>query len=129
MRPGRSRYEWKMEMDDERSIARLAESDLPGYIAIRRREAVLALAALGHKKRLDLFLAIAQVGRRGMSSGAVVKAMRLPITTISFHLSQLHKAGLIERHRQGRYVKYTISGKKIDRLVHFLQAWGRGADL
>jgi ArsR family transcriptional regulator len=116
-------------MDDEGSIAGLIVSDLPGSIAIRRREAVLALAALGHKKRLDLFLAIAQVGRRGMSSGAVVKVMRLPITTISFHLGQLHKAGLIERRRHGRYLNYTVNRRKIDQLALFLQARGKDADL
>jgi DNA-binding transcriptional ArsR family regulator len=67
--------------------------------AVRRHK------ALGHPVRLRILLMLREGPLCGCQIGAVVK---LAASTVSEHLSELKKAGLVVEKKDGRWVKYRL---------------------
>ena len=72
------------------------------------KEAVLGFAALAQETRLRLVRVLASCTPQGMSAGELAAELGQLASTLSFHLSALEQAGLIQSTRQGRYVVYTV---------------------
>ena len=81
---------------------------------------VSALSALAQEHRLALFRLLVQVGEDGMSAGAIADALRVPNSSLSFHLSALTKAGLIRQARQSRSLIYSADYATMNDLVGYL---------
>ena len=82
--------------------------------------AVEALAALAQEHRLALFRLLVQAGDRGMAAGAIADALGVPNSSLSFHLNQLRKAGLILQERQHRSLIYRANYPAMNGLVAYL---------
>ena len=82
--------------------------------------AINALGALAQEHRLALFRLLVQAGPDGMAAGAVAGALGVPNSSLSFHLAQLSRAGLIEQRRDGRSLIYSADYRAMDRLVGYL---------
>lgn len=82
--------------------------------------AVNALGALAQEHRLRLFRLLVRAGRGGMPAGAIAERLGVPNSSLSFHLTQLQRAGLIAAERQGRSLVYRADFAAMDRLVAFL---------
>ena len=59
--------------------------------------AIVALGALAQEHRLALFRLLVQAGDDGMAAGAIAEALDVPNSSLSFHLAQLSRAGLIRQ--------------------------------
>ncbi|HET9336809.1 MAG TPA: metalloregulator ArsR/SmtB family transcription factor [Sphingomicrobium sp.] len=81
---------------------------------------VNALSALAQEHRLDLFRLLVQAGEQGMSAGAIADALGVPNSSLSFHLAQLTKAGLIRQERQSRSLIYSADYAAMNDLVGYL---------
>ena len=82
--------------------------------------ASVALSALAHEARLRVFRALVQQGPEGLPVGDINKRVRIPATTLSFHLAQLSHAGLVTSRRQGRSIVYAANYKGMYDLMDFL---------
>lgn len=82
--------------------------------------ALSALAALAQEHRLALFRLLVQAGETGMAAGAIADALDLPNSSLSFHLSHLHRAGLIRQERLGRSLVYRANYGAMDSLIAYL---------
>ena len=82
--------------------------------------AVGALGALAQDHRLALFRLLVQAGPSGMAAGAIAESLAIPNSSLSFHLAQLHSAGLIVQRREGRSLIYSADYDAMDRLVAYL---------
>ena len=82
--------------------------------------AVSALGALAHEHRLALFRLLVQAGERGVPAGAIADALGVPNSSLSFHLGQLHRAGLIKQERQHRSLIYSADYAAMNGLVGYL---------
>ena len=82
--------------------------------------AIAALAALAHDVRLRAFRLLVTVGPSGLPSGDIAGALGVPPTGMSFHLTSLERAGLLEARRQGRRVFYAVHYETMRRLLAFL---------
>jgi ArsR family transcriptional regulator len=82
--------------------------------------AVAALAALAQEHRLALFRLLVQAGREGMAAGAIADSLGLPNSSLSFHLAQLNRAGLIGQRRRSRSLIYTANYPAMNALVAYL---------
>ncbi|WP_310468214.1 metalloregulator ArsR/SmtB family transcription factor [Sphingomonas sp.] len=82
--------------------------------------ATAALAALAQEHRLALFRLLVQAGTDGMSAGAIAAALGIPNSSLSFHLAQLRRAGLVEQERRHRSLIYRADYAAINALVGFL---------
>jgi ArsR family transcriptional regulator len=81
---------------------------------------VNALGALAQEHRLALFRLLVQAGEQGMSAGAIADTLGLPNSSLSFHLAQLTKAGLIRQERQSRSLIYSADYAAMNNLVGYL---------
>jgi ArsR family transcriptional regulator, arsenate/arsenite/antimonite-responsive transcriptional repressor len=84
------------------------------------RQAVTSLAALAQETRLRIFRLLAAHGPDGVTAGELAEALAIPPNTLSFHLHQLSRAGLVGSRRDGRFVNYTVEPGGIRDLLAFL---------
>lgn len=82
--------------------------------------AITALGALAHEHRLALFRLLVQTGEKGMPAGAIAEALDAPNSSISFHLRQLSRAGLVRQERRHRSIIYSADYAAMNALVGYL---------
>ena len=90
---------------------------------MKREDAEQSFAALGHPIRFEALLLITQAGHDGVAAGDIAKSLRLPLTTLSFHLGKLLKSDLVKRQRAGARVIYSANRPKLRQMAQFLGAW------
>lgn len=83
-------------------------------------DVVRALSALAQPVRLQVFRALVVAGPEGMTPGALVEAVAVPATSLSFHLKELTHAGLISQERQGRNLIYRAAFDRMNALIGYL---------
>jgi len=81
---------------------------------------VEALSALAHEGRLHLFRTLVRQGPAGLKPGQLAKACGMPDSTLSFHLAQLLRAGLVSRRRAGRTLIYAADFGTMNALLGYL---------
>lgn len=84
------------------------------------QSAIAALGALAQEHRLALFRLLVQAGAPGMPAGAIAEALGVPNSSLSFHLAQLSKAGLVQAERRHRSIIYRADYAAMNRLVGYL---------
>lgn len=82
--------------------------------------AVEALGALAQEHRLALFRLLVQAGHAGMPAGRIAEALGVPNSSLSFHLAQLRRAGLVTQERRHRSLIYRADYAAMNRLVAYL---------
>ena len=82
--------------------------------------AIEALGALAQEHRLALFRLLVQAGDNGMPAGAIAGKLKVPNSSLSFHLAQLRKAGLILQERQHRSLIYRANYAAMNALLDYL---------
>lgn len=82
--------------------------------------AIEALSALAQEHRLALFRLLVQAGEQGMAAGAIADALGVPNSSLSFHLAQLNRAGLISQERRHRSLIYRANYEEMNALVGYL---------
>lgn len=83
-------------------------------------EIISALEALAQEHRLSVFRALVQAGPSGLTPSHLSDALEIPAPTLSFHLAQLKRAGLVTVTRQGRSLTYVAAYDTMNGLIAFL---------
>jgi ArsR family transcriptional regulator len=84
-------------------------------------KAVTILSALAQESRLSIYILLTQeADPKGLPAGVIAQRLAIPQATLSFHLSQLAHAGLVEAIKEGRSIFYSINQKKVKKLTRFL---------
>lgn len=83
-------------------------------------DAITALGALAQENRLAIFRLLVQAGPAGLPAGQIGEHLGIPPATLSFHLSQLSHAGLLQSSRQGRSIIYVADYAAMNALLGFL---------
>jgi ArsR family transcriptional regulator, arsenate/arsenite/antimonite-responsive transcriptional repressor len=82
--------------------------------------AVDALSALAQESRLQVFRLLVQAGRSGLAAGQIADKLDIAAPTLSFHLAQLRRAGLVHQRRDGRSLIYATNYDGMNALMAFL---------
>jgi DNA-binding transcriptional ArsR family regulator len=82
--------------------------------------ALAALSALSHETRLCTFRMLVEAGHDGLPAGVIAERLGVLANTMSSHLAQLSRAGLVRTRRQGRVVRYAADYAGMRDLVAFL---------
>lgn len=91
--------------------------------AARRLSAATAVASLGalaQETRLAAFRALVQAGPGGLAAGELSERLGVSPANLSFHLSALAAAGLVQGRPQGRFVIYAADFAAMNALLGFL---------
>lgn len=83
-------------------------------------QAVTALAALAHEHRLAAYRALVEAGPKGLPAGVIAERLGLPPSSLTFHLQNLERAGLIVSQRMSRHIIYSADFAMMNALVGFL---------
>ena len=87
---------------------------------MKSREVIVGLAALAQESRLALFRLLVKRGPEGYTPTQLTEKLDIPAPTLSFHLKELQRAGLIEARRDGRNLFYSPNFPRMNKLVGFL---------
>jgi len=83
-------------------------------------QALSGLAALAQETRLAIFRRLVRAGPGGESAGSIAEALNTPPPTLSFHLKELERAGLITQRRASRSLIYAAHYDSMRDLLAFL---------
>jgi DNA-binding transcriptional ArsR family regulator len=84
--------------------------------------AIAALGALAQEHRLALFRLLVRAGPEGLAAGRIAERLGVPASSLSFHLAQLSRAGLIRQARRSRSLIYSADFNAMNALMGFLTA-------
>jgi DNA-binding transcriptional ArsR family regulator len=84
------------------------------------QQIVTALAAIAQEHRLQAFRFLVQRGAEGAAAGAIAEHLSIPASSLSFHLAQLERAGLVVRVRKSRSLIYSADFAAMAALVGYL---------
>jgi DNA-binding transcriptional ArsR family regulator len=84
------------------------------------RSAIEALAGLAQEHRLRVFRLLVREGPGGLPAGQIAERLGIPPSTLSAHLAQLERAGLLRSRRDQRRIIYAVDLEGIRRLLAFL---------
>ena len=84
------------------------------------KHAIPIFDALSQETRLRAFRLLVKAGQQGLPAGALSEKLGTPQNTLSFHLSHLSNAGIIQSRREGRSIIYSASYDEIHRLISFM---------
>lgn len=94
---------------------------LPIVTLVTTPEHVDAFKALAHPGRLAVFFTVVKAHKE-LSAGEVQEAVQTPGPTVSHHLDQLRRAGLLHARRQERFIYYSVGTPMVTDLVRLLTA-------
>lgn len=87
---------------------------------MKSKDVIAALAALAHESRLAVFRLLVRRGPEGYTPGDLIKRLRIPAPTLSFHLKELQGSQLVDVRREGRFLFYRANFPRMAELVGFL---------
>ncbi len=81
---------------------------------------VESLAALAQESRLAIFRLLVKRGPEGYTPTELGERLKVSASTLSFHLKELQRAGLVNVRRDGKFLYYRPNFSHMERLVGFL---------
>jgi len=96
---------------------------------MEKKSAIAALGALAQETRLDLFRLLVTEGPAGLPAGVIADRVGVLPASLTFHLQQLVRAGLITQRRLGRQQIYSAEYGAMNGLLAYLteNCCGQGA--
>ena len=89
---------------------------------MEHEKAAKTLGELGNTTRLAIFRYLVKVGPEGVPVGQIQKALGVPGSTLSHHISRLVSVGLIKQNRASRVLYCTAQYTALQELIDFLQS-------
>ncbi|MBL0354610.1 MAG: winged helix-turn-helix transcriptional regulator [Dechloromonas sp.] len=80
-----------------------------------------SLAELGNSHRLAVFRFLVKAGHQGASVGELQKALAIPASTLSHHLSRMANVGLIRQEKHSRTIVCIPEYAHLEGLISFLR--------
>ncbi|KZD12067.1 ArsR/SmtB family transcription factor [Oceanibaculum pacificum] len=82
--------------------------------------AIQRLTALAQETRLAIYRLLVPAGEDGLAAGLIAETLGVSPATLSFHLKELDRAGLITARRDGRSIFYAADYDGMRDLLSFL---------
>jgi ArsR family transcriptional regulator, arsenate/arsenite/antimonite-responsive transcriptional repressor len=96
---------------------------------VNETEVVGTLSALAQPVRLQVLRALVAAGERGLTPSTMAEGLGVPQNTLSFHLKELSRSGLVTQQRASRHIVYRADGERMDALLGYLGGECRAARL
>jgi DNA-binding transcriptional ArsR family regulator len=86
---------------------------------MKAKDVIEALGALAHEHRLAIFRLLVERGPAGLPAGRIAERVGLVPSSLTFHLQNLQRGGLITRRREGRQLIYSANFTAMTSLVGY----------
>ncbi len=83
--------------------------------------ALEAFYALSQETRLNVFRTLIEYGEEGTTPTVIAERLKVPVNTLSFHLSHLNNAKLVSFKRDGRSLIYVANCPLVEELIGFMK--------
>jgi len=87
---------------------------------MKQPDVLRALAALAQESRLAVFRLLVRRGPDGYTPGEISESLGIPAPTLSFHLKELRKAGLLSVRKRSRFLHYHARFDRMSELLAYL---------
>jgi DNA-binding transcriptional ArsR family regulator len=87
---------------------------------MKMSDAIDALKALAHARRLEIFRLLVQAGPGGLTVGSLQTRTRHAAATLTNHLNVLRHAGLVVSRREGRNIRCHADYARMNALLAHL---------
>ena len=87
---------------------------------MKAKDVIEALGALAHEHRLAIFRLLVERGPEGLPAGRIGERLGLVPSSLTFHLQNLQRAGLIGQRRDSRQLIYSADFRAMNALVGYL---------
>jgi ArsR family transcriptional regulator, arsenate/arsenite/antimonite-responsive transcriptional repressor len=87
---------------------------------MKSTEVIGSLAALAQESRLAIFRLLVKRGPEGYTPSQLGEKLDVASPTLSFHLKELQRAGLVVVRRDGRHLYYRPNFAHMNQLIGFL---------
>ncbi len=87
---------------------------------MKAKDVIEALGALAHEHRLAIFRLLVGRGPAGLPAGRIAEQVGLVPSSLTFHLQNLQRGGLITQRREGRQLIYSADFTAMTSLVGYL---------
>lgn len=84
------------------------------------QEALAAFDSLSQETRLRVFRLLVEYGPDGTPAGRLSETLGIPHNTLSFHLSHMSNANLVNSRREGRSIIYSANFEFFTGLIRFM---------
>ena len=81
---------------------------------------IAAFSALAHEHRLAIYRLLVEQGPEGLSAGVIGERVGLVPSSLTFHLQNLQRAGLIAQQRNSRQLIYSADFDAMGGLIGYL---------
>ena len=82
--------------------------------------AVTALAALAQETRLSIYRLLVEAGPDGVAAGRIGEVLDVPGATLSFHLKELSRSGLVSARQERQFIYYAADFERMAELMTYL---------
>src|SRR5580704_13680807 len=89
-------------------------------MGMKTAQVIDALGALAHEHRLAVFRLLVERGPEGLPAGRIAERVGLVPSSLTFHLQNLQRAGLITQRRESRQLIYAADFTAMSALVGYL---------
>jgi ArsR family transcriptional regulator, arsenate/arsenite/antimonite-responsive transcriptional repressor len=89
-------------------------------MVVKAKNVIEALGALAHEHRLAIFRLLVERGPAGLPAGRIAERVGLVPSSLTFHLQNLQRGGLITQRREGRQLIYSADFDAMTALVGYL---------
>jgi ArsR family transcriptional regulator len=84
------------------------------------KNVIAALAALAQESRLAIHRLLVEAGPQGVAASKIAGQLGIPPSSLSFHLKELSRAGLITARHDGRFIWYAADFTAMNALLSYL---------
>jgi len=87
---------------------------------MKSNQVIAALGALAHEHRLAVYRLLVARGPEGLPAGSIAERVGVIPSSLTFHLQNLQRAGLIAQRREGRQLVYSTDFGVMNSVVTYL---------
>ena len=87
---------------------------------MKSNQIIAALGALAHEHRLAVYRLLVTRGPEGLPAGSIAARVGVVPSSLTFHLQNLQRAGLITQRREGRQLVYSTDFGVMNSVVTYL---------
>jgi len=90
------------------------------FTLMETSKVIMALAALAQETRLAVYRLLVEHAPEGLPAGQIAERLDIPAPSLSFHLKELWRAGLIAPRQESRFIWYRADLSAMNGLIGYL---------